>query len=62
MIIVGTIDENFKNNLIQMKDIGYSLYVFYFTDGVEQAEHISILKKIGVECIKIDAILNKSGE
>jgi hypothetical protein len=61
-IIVGIVDENFKNNLIMMKDFGYNIFVFYEFESSDGIEQVNILKKIGIDCFKIGAILNKSRE
>lgn len=62
IIIVGKINENFKNNLIRVKDFGYNIVVYYGLEDERHIEYVNVLNKIGIECLLIGAILNKTME
>lgn len=58
-ILTLTLDNFLMDNLVSIKDRGYNITVFYYADGLSIIEKAKFLKKVGIEAISFNEMLNK---
>lgn len=51
------VDNNLRNVLMNLKEMGYSINVFYYEDPLNESKNINLLKKLGIECIDVKKII-----
>lgn len=60
-IIVNRVSRELKETLIDMKDKGYNITVFYCAGSLNDLSNIQILKKIGINCYSFNEMVNRLG-
>ena len=56
-IICITVDDNLRNVLMNLKEMGYKVNVFYYESPLYEFKNINLLKKLGIECIHFKEII-----
>jgi uncharacterized protein (DUF58 family) len=56
-IISITVDDNLRNILMNLKEMGYKVNVFYYDNPLYEFKNIKLLKKLGIECIHFKEII-----
>jgi hypothetical protein len=57
-IISLGVSRELKDNLIVMKDRGYNITVFYCASALNDLSNISILKRVGIDCLSFNELVN----
>lgn len=60
-LITARVDDNLKDTLIYIRDRGYNVTLFYYANTLDRLNNIEFLKKIGVQCLSINEMINKVG-
>ena len=50
-IISIVVDDNLRNVIMNLKEVGYRVNVFYYENTLYEFKNINVLKSLGVECI-----------
>jgi hypothetical protein len=57
-IITAFIEDDFTKTVLNLKDRGYVITVFYLGEVEVEQNNINLLKKVGIECIAIEGFVN----
>lgn len=60
-IVVSRVSRELKETLIDMKDKGYNISVFYCVSSLNDLSNIQILNKIGINCYSFNEIIKRPG-
>ena len=58
-IISITVDDNLRNSLMNLKEMGYKVNVFYYEKPLYECKNIKLLKTLGIECIHFKEIIGR---
>ncbi len=58
-IISIAVDDNLRNVLMNLRNMGYKVNVFYYGNLVYEFKNINLLKNLGIECINFKEIIEK---
>jgi hypothetical protein len=56
-IVSLAIDDNLRNLLMNLKEMGYRVNVFYYESFLYEVKNIELLKNVGIECINFKEII-----
>jgi hypothetical protein len=59
-IITGSLEDDLTKILMEIKDSGYIVMVFYLPGQETEMKNINLLNKVGVECISISDFINNT--
>jgi hypothetical protein len=57
-IITACIEDDFTKTVMNLKDRGYVITIFYLGEVEMQQSNINLLKKVGIECLTIEGFVN----
>ena len=53
-IISIAVDDNLRNVIMSLKEMGYRVNVFYYENPLHQYKNIDLLKNLGIECMNFN--------
>lgn len=61
-IITSSVDDNFTDALMSVKDSGNNIILFYSGGAWEEIKNIQLLCKVGIDCFNIDNMIANSSK
>ena len=58
-IVSIAVDDNLRNVLMNLKEMGYRVNVFYYGNLLYEFKNINFLKNVGIECINFKKIITQ---
>lgn len=58
-IVSIAVDDNLRNLLMILKEMGYRVNVFYYGNLIYEFKNINLLKNVGIECINFKEIIER---
>lgn len=58
-IVSMAVNDNLRNLLMTLKEMGYRVNVFYYGNLIYEFKNINLLKNVGIECINFKEIIER---
>jgi hypothetical protein len=58
-IVSIAVDDNLRDVLMNLKEIGYRVNVFYYGNSIYEFKNINLLKNMGIDCINFKEMIEK---